>query len=251
MTTTQPPYNTTNFNTNSLSTTPTTTTAPVCTPVGQEASTADPHTGPAPTTAGPHHTDMANRMDPRVDSNLNSRAQYAPGTTMSGNVHPGATQQVSNPESSNEGPHSSALYNKLDPRVDSKTGNMTTKTTNHGGSGASRAPTDTTGAGLAHGSSTGAPGALGVQDTTRSQYDPTGTGYNPSTGSGYNRSSAGFSGQDYRADYAPSTVNKESEGSTASKGSSGSMSSKGDKIGKGLQSTIAGIHVSYAVIQTS
>ena len=251
MTATQPPYYTTNFDTNSLSTTPTTTTVPVSSIVGQEATTADPHTGPAPTTAGPHHTDMANKLDPRVDSNLNNRAQYAPGTTLSGNVHPGATQQVTNTETSNEGPHSSALYNKLDPRVDSKTGNMTTKTTNHGGSGATRAPTDTTGAGVSHGSSTGAAGAPGVQDTTRSEYDPTGTGYNPSTGQGYSQS-GGFSGQDYRGAYAPSTVDKGSGGSlepTDSKGSTGSSGRTSDKLGKGLQSTIAGIHVSYSPLK--
>lgn len=257
MTATQPPYQATNFdnptpnfNSYSLSSTPGTTTTPADTTVGKEASTADPHTGPAPTTAGPHHHDIANRLDPRVDSDLNDRAQYAPGTTVSGNVHPGTTVCVSNPESSNGGPHSSALYNKLDPRVDSKTGNMTTKTTNQTGTGSARAPTDTTGAGLAHGSSTSSVGAPGVQDT-RSQYDPHGTGYNPSTGSGYDPS-AGYSGQDYRAGYAPSTVSKESGGygdslepQESSTGSTkSSLSQKSDKIGKGLQSTLAGIHVS-------
>lgn len=261
MAATQPPYYTTNFDTYSLSTTPnsTTTTTPAGTTVGQEATTADPHTGPAPSTAGPHHSNMANRLDPRIDSNLDNRAQYAPGTTLSGNVHPGTTQHVSNPDSSNNGPHSSSLYNKLDPRVDSKTGNMTTKTTNRGGSGASRAPTDTTGAGLAHGSSTSSAGAPGVQDTSRSEYDPYGTGYNPATGSGYNTSSPEYSSgdaQDGRAVYAPSTVNKETTGSgaggttgtgsteTETTGATGSTQRKSDQVGHGIKSTIAGIHVS-------
>lgn len=261
MTTTQPPYQATNFDNPApnltsfaLSSTPTSTTAPADTVVGKEASTADPNTGPAPTTAGPHHHDIANRLDPRVDSDLNDRAQYTPGTTVSGNVHPGTTKHVSNPKASNQGPHSSALFNKLDPRVDSKTGNMTTKTTNQSGTGSARAPTDTTGAGLAHGSSTSSAGAPGVQDV-RNQYDPTGTGYNPSTGSGYNRS-AGYSGQDYRAGYAPSTVDKDSGAYAGSKEptrepSTGSTKSstgqKSDKIGKGIQSTLAGIHVSVIV----
>lgn len=90
---------------------------------------------------------MLNKLDPRVDSDLNDRAQYAPGLTVSGNVHPGTTQTVSNPNSSNKGPHDSRLMNVLDPRVDSNTGNMTTKTTNRTNAGSARGPTDTSGTG--------------------------------------------------------------------------------------------------------
>ncbi|KAJ5599939.1 hypothetical protein N7450_001006 [Penicillium hetheringtonii] len=51
--------------------------------------------------------------------------------------------------------------------------------------------TDTSGAGLAHGSSTGAPGIpTGVQDQ-RAQYDPNTTGVNPSTGAAYSKTRAG------------------------------------------------------------
>ncbi|OJJ42925.1 hypothetical protein ASPZODRAFT_75313 [Penicilliopsis zonata CBS 506.65] len=80
------------------------------TKVGGVASLADPRTGPAPTTAGPHRSDLANKLDPRVDSDLNNRAQYAPGTTLSGNFHPGTTQQLPSPSSaSNYGPHEAIM----------------------------------------------------------------------------------------------------------------------------------------------
>lgn len=51
------------------------------------------------TTSGPHHSDIANRADPRVDSDRDGSRGV--GSTTS------------------HGPHNSALLNKLDPRVDS------------------------------------------------------------------------------------------------------------------------------------
>lgn len=200
MTATQPPYSSTTFDTQSLST-PNTMTTPVGTTVGREATTADSRTGPAPTAAGPHPSDTANRLDPRIDNDMNNRAQYAPGTTSQGRT------------------------------------------------GSSRAPTDTAGAGIAYGSSTSPAGAPGVQDTTRSAYDPYGTGYNPSTGAGYNTTAPLYSNQDYRAEYAPSTVNKEygATADTESKGSKDQWSRSkrvSDQMGQGMKSVIAGVHVS-------
>lgn len=61
--------------------------------------------GNAPTTAGPHSSDLANKADPRVDSDLD-------GSLTAGNTT-GAYDTT--------GPHSSSLLNKLDPRVDSNT----------------------------------------------------------------------------------------------------------------------------------
>jgi hypothetical protein len=167
----------------------------------------------------------------------------------SGNVHPGATQSYNNPDSSNVGPHSSSVMNKLDPRVDSQTGNTTTKTTNETGTGASRNPTDTSGAGagVTQGSSTTSAGTPGVEDN-RSRYDPNVSGYNPATGSGYATAggvghqpapgSSSYDKQDYRAEYAPSTENKQytAEGQ-------GRSAAKGEDIGRGVKSAIAGIHV--------
>lgn len=154
---------------------------------------------------------MLNKLDPRIDSDLDNRAQYTPGLTSSGNIHPGVQQTAYNPVSSNDGPHDSWIMNKLDPRVDSTTGIMTSKTTNGTGTGSARAPTDTSGVGIAtttdaypysdgegyhsdyddgsstrvrQGSSTGAPGAAITEDA-RNIYDPRITRYNPATGSGY------------------------------------------------------------------
>jgi len=98
-------------------------------------------TGPAQTTAGPHQSDLANKLDPGVDSDLNNRAQYAPGATTTTNSHPGATSYVANPQANNTlGPHESDLKNKFDPRVNSKTGEMSTKTTNGEGTGPRKEP---------------------------------------------------------------------------------------------------------------
>lgn len=99
------------------------------------------HTG-ATHTAGPHSSDMANKLDPRVDSDLDGSKTvggagggYGSGmgthgtgmgthgtglgthtghtgtTGMTGSHHTGATHTA--------GPHSSDMANKLDPRVDS------------------------------------------------------------------------------------------------------------------------------------
>ena len=236
----QPPLFIASFDTQRLSAIFNRTTDPVTTVIGEHTSTTDPRSGQTSTMTEPHRTDMANKLDPRVDSDRDNRAQYAPGTTTTGNVQPGTTQYASNLESSNEGPHSSALYNKLDPRVDSETGNTSTKST-------TRAPTDSSGARSSYGSSTTAAAAdPGIQDTTRSTYDPRGTGYNPSTGSGYDPAAPGYSSQDSRAEYAPSTINKESGDSTGAASTQSTDKSKkmSDKLGYGMRSAVAGIHVS-------
>jgi len=67
------------------------------------------------TTAGPHSSNMANKLDPRVDSDADGSrnfgaAQHGPGAT-----HNAAT----GPARDTAGPHSSNVLNKLDPRVDS------------------------------------------------------------------------------------------------------------------------------------
>jgi len=88
------------------------------------------HTGPTSgvtgtTTAGPHSSNLANKADPRVDSDR-SGAYGTTGTTGAytgthvGNTtgtHTGTTGGISH--STNAGPHNSNLANKADPRVDS------------------------------------------------------------------------------------------------------------------------------------
>ncbi|KAL4892129.1 hypothetical protein BDV59DRAFT_180908 [Aspergillus ambiguus] len=71
------------------------------------------HTGPTTrsSTAGPHGSNMMNKLDPRVDSDRDNRARHASMASSSYNT-PGTT-------SSTTGPHTSNMANKLDPRVDS------------------------------------------------------------------------------------------------------------------------------------
>lgn len=195
------------------------------TAAGSAADTSSRGTGPAPTTAGPHKSDTANKLDPRVDSDLNNQAQYAPGTTTTGDNHPGATQPMSNPESSSSGPHSSNVLNKLDPRVNSKTGETTAKTTNETGT---KTPTNTSG--VVQGSSTGAPAVPSSQTSTKAgdnakNAPQTSRGnYNPSTGTGFDPPSGGSKGK----------------GTTVG---SSTTSSGGTDIGQSIKAAAAGIHV--------
>ncbi|RAL15603.1 protein dprC [Aspergillus homomorphus CBS 101889] len=177
-------------------------------------STGDARTGPAPTTAGPHRSDMANKTDPRVDSDLNNRAQYAPGTTTTGNVHPQATAgtaTTSTSGTSTRGPHSSSLLNKLDPRVNSRTGEMSTKSTNQSGSGAMREPTDTT----------GTAGGVGYQPTV------------PSSSQGTHAAGGANT----------ATTTTAGPGTTTTTGAAGGQSARtGENVGRGVKSAAAGIH---------
>ncbi|KAE8152582.1 hypothetical protein BDV25DRAFT_150882 [Aspergillus avenaceus] len=119
-------------------------------------------TGPASGTAGPHNSNITNKADPRVDSDLDNRAKHMPGTTKSGNAHPGTTHDASLADSYNPGPHNSKMMNKMDPRVDTQTGEMT-------------------------GSHSHGPQFSG---DTRSQYEAGATG--SSTGAGYASSGVGY-----------------------------------------------------------
>jgi hypothetical protein len=101
------------------------------------------------TTAGPHDSNIANKLDPRVDSD---RSQY--GTTTGGvTTRGGATAYDTNTYSTNAGPHDSNIANKLDPRVDSDLDN--------------RARYENLGAGIptAGGSSYNTPGSGTAQQT--------------------------------------------------------------------------------------
>ncbi|KAK3313191.1 hypothetical protein B0H66DRAFT_569750 [Apodospora peruviana] len=59
--------------------------------------------GPAPTTAGHHHHDILNKLDPRVDSTKDKRTMHSSAGAPEGTY----------------GPHKSRIANALDPRVDS------------------------------------------------------------------------------------------------------------------------------------
>ncbi|KAJ1707806.1 period circadian protein [Aspergillus flavus] len=66
--------------------------------------------GTTTSTAGPHSSNLANKADPRVDSDLDNRARHQGLASSSYNTSGGSTTA---------GPHSSNIANKLDPRVDS------------------------------------------------------------------------------------------------------------------------------------
>jgi len=72
------------------------------------------------TNAGPHDSNLANKLDPRVDSDLDGRGNRHGATT--GGIL-GASGSHATPGSgttqNTAGPHNSDLANKLDPRVDS------------------------------------------------------------------------------------------------------------------------------------
>jgi len=107
-------------------------------------------TGPASSTAGPHHSNLANKADPRVDSNLskqkthssigNANAMHTSGgsdntttkTFERAQETSGAAGSSYNQQGAvgghqgTAGPHQSNIANKVDPRVDSDLGNSAT-----------------------------------------------------------------------------------------------------------------------------
>lgn len=95
----------------------------------KEVVTHDKHENPSHSTnAGPHDSNMANKVDPRVDSDRDGRAQQTYGTTgttgttgMNTGMNTGNTytQNEYGTGSTNAGPHNSNMANKMDPRVDS------------------------------------------------------------------------------------------------------------------------------------
>jgi hypothetical protein len=97
---------------------------------GTQSSAVGAGAGYGSTNAGPHNSNMANKLDPRVDSDRDGSqnlgaASYGPGGAVNSNTNTFGTQQagVGNGygagAQTTAGPHSSNLANKLDPRVDS------------------------------------------------------------------------------------------------------------------------------------
>jgi len=76
------------------------------------------------TNAGPHDSNVANKLDPRVDSDRDGSrnlgaASYGPGGNRTGGVTGTGVTGAGYSSSTNAGPHDSNVANKLDPRVDS------------------------------------------------------------------------------------------------------------------------------------
>ena len=74
------------------------------------------HSGHSHNTAGPHGSNIANKADPRVDSDRDGRSGLNSGT---GYPSTSTTTNTTTSTSTGAGPHSSNAANKLDPRVDS------------------------------------------------------------------------------------------------------------------------------------
>ncbi|KAG7142988.1 hypothetical protein HYQ45_000748 [Verticillium longisporum] len=123
--------------------------------------------GNTSTNAGPHDSNIANKLDPRVDSDRDNRAAhdtYGSSTTHGTTGTHGSTGLGSSGygnTSTNAGPHDSNLANKADPRVDSDrdhrgtTGAYGSSTTGTYGSSTTGASTGT------YGSSTTGSGGIG------------------------------------------------------------------------------------------
>lgn len=127
-------------------------------------------TGNAAVNAGPHNSNLANKVDPRVDSDLDGSrnaglARTGPGGvnntyngTGTGFNNSGAgTARAGGVATTTTGPHNSNLLNKLDPRVDSdRDGSTNAGIAQYGPGGAVNNNTGTAGTGLAGATAVGA-----------------------------------------------------------------------------------------------
>ncbi|KAM0271945.1 hypothetical protein ACHAQH_008884 [Verticillium albo-atrum] len=96
--------------------------------------------GNTSTNAGPHGSNVANKADPRVDSDLDNRDNYgSSGVGHTTNTGYGGTSGTGYGDASNTGygntaskagPHNSNMANKLDPRVDSDRDNRNNYSSN-------------------------------------------------------------------------------------------------------------------------
>ncbi|KAL2075504.1 hypothetical protein VTL71DRAFT_447 [Oculimacula yallundae] len=127
------------------------------------------------TTSGPHTSDIANRADPRVDSDNSRNAGLGSATTGSGLGH---NQNSGIPSNTTSGPHTSNLANRADPRVDSDNsrnaglGNAQVGATSGlsglaGGSTASHSHSGNT-----HATGTHVPGSSNLGQTTQTGANP-------------------------------------------------------------------------------
>lgn len=147
---------------------------------GTTALGGDRTTGPATRTDGPHQSNLANKADPRVDSDrdhsrnlgMNPHGTATTGTTgglgSAGTTGAaigttGLNRGSDGPATRTDGPHESNLANKADPRVDSDRDHSRNLGANPHGT----ATTGTTGTTGSHGTHTGAHGThAGIAGTT-------------------------------------------------------------------------------------
>lgn len=84
------------------------------------------------TNAGHHRSNFANKLDPKVDSDQDHRAN----PTSHAGIQGAGVGGAGGVGSTNAGPHASNLGNKLDPRYDSDMDNRANPASNVGGPGA-------------------------------------------------------------------------------------------------------------------
>lgn len=134
------------------------------------------------TTSGPHTSSMANKADPRVDSDRDGRRGMETGSGTSGGYgsSTGTTEGYGSTSGTTTGPHSSGMANKADPRVDSDLDGRRGLETGSGRSGNTAGYGSSTGTTGEYGSSTGGYGS-----------STGGTGYNDNTSSTTGVSGAG------------------------------------------------------------
>ncbi|PLN80194.1 hypothetical protein BDW42DRAFT_115654 [Aspergillus taichungensis] len=122
------------------------------------------HTG----TPGPHQSNLANKLDPRVDSDRDNRARHQ----AMGGAH---------------GPHDSSLANKADPRVDSDRDNRAHHPTMggaHGPHGSTLAGGSAYNTGYGTGTGVGTGGASAGSHVTHGQTSGLGNQYGSNGGAG-------------------------------------------------------------------
>lgn len=168
---------------------------------GQSSGLGDSSSGPAPHTAGPHKSDLLNKLDPRVDSDRDGSKTVgtAPGTSTSNTT--GGPQPGRSPYSGSG----------VDPRVDST---PRTGTTGSGyGGGDHQYGRD---AGLVAGGAGAGAGAYAAGHH-HGGTDPTGRGYDSSTSgtqaSGYGSGTAGGPHSSNLANKADPRVDSDRDGS--------------------------------------
>ncbi|KAJ5648747.1 hypothetical protein N7490_005119 [Penicillium lividum] len=162
----------------------TSTAAPTAT--GAAYGSTDNYDSTRSSNYGPHDSKLANKADPRVDSDRDSRAAYTStaAPTATGAAY-GSTDNYDSTRSSNYGPHDSNVGNAVDPRVDSDLGSRGARNTSTGYSA-----TGPTSAGTGYGPTGTNYGSTGTNyGSTGTNYGSTGTNYGTSNTYDSSRSS--------------------------------------------------------------
>ena len=146
-------------------------------------------TGNTSSNRGPHDSNLANKADPRVDSDRDHRA--APGSTTgtsglgSSNTAYGSTTGTTGTSglgSSNRGPHDSNLANKADPRVDSDRDHRAGGIGSTSGAGGIGSTTGAGEYGSSHTTGAGEFGSAGRTTRSGAEYGSSNTAYGSTTG---------------------------------------------------------------------